>query len=104
MQLSRGRCLDIAIRQCGSYSAPSFSHLAITKPDWATALLLSLSSAWGKVLSCSATVSPWPTLYWRHSYRRPRPAAEEIIYPIANDLDLDYGSKPNDASSRRVGS
>jgi L-tartrate/succinate antiporter len=36
----------------------------------------------------------------------PSPAARSggIIYPIANDLALDYGSKPNDASSRRVGS
>jgi L-tartrate/succinate antiporter len=36
----------------------------------------------------------------------PSPTARSggIIYPIANDLALDYGSKPNDASSRRVGS
>lgn len=36
----------------------------------------------------------------------PSPAARSggIIYPIANDLALDYGSKPNDPSSRRVGS
>ena len=36
----------------------------------------------------------------------PSPSARSggIIYPIANDLALDYGSKPNDASSRRVGS
>src|SRR5260370_30344349 len=35
----------------------------------------------------------------------PSPAARSggIIYPIANDLPLDYGSKPNDPSSRRVG-
>src|ERR1700747_195560 len=35
----------------------------------------------------------------------PSPAARSggIIYPIANDLALDYGSKPNDVSSRRVG-
>ena len=36
----------------------------------------------------------------------PSPTARSggIIYPIANDLALDYDSKPNDASSRRVGS
>ena len=36
----------------------------------------------------------------------PSPTARSggIIYPIANDLALDYGSKPNDASSRWVGS
>jgi len=36
----------------------------------------------------------------------PSPTARSggIIYPIANDLALDYGSKPNDPSSRRVGS
>src|SRR5882724_3258104 len=36
----------------------------------------------------------------------PSPAARSggIIYPIANDLALDYGSKPNDPTSRRVGS
>jgi L-tartrate/succinate antiporter len=36
----------------------------------------------------------------------PSPTARSgwIIYPIANDLALDYGSKPNDASARRVGS
>src|SRR4029077_16593514 len=36
----------------------------------------------------------------------PSPTARSggIIYPIANDLALDYGSKPNDGSSRRVGS
>jgi L-tartrate/succinate antiporter len=36
----------------------------------------------------------------------PSPTARSggIIYPIANDLALDYGSKPNDVSSRRVGS
>lgn len=36
----------------------------------------------------------------------PSPTARSggIIYPIANDLALDYGSKPNDATSRRVGS
>ncbi len=36
----------------------------------------------------------------------PSPTARSggIIYPIANDLALDYGSKPNDESSRRVGS
>lgn len=36
----------------------------------------------------------------------PSPTARSggIIYPITNDLALDYGSKPNDASSRRVGS
>ena len=36
----------------------------------------------------------------------PSPTARSggIIYPIASDLALDYGSKPNDASSRRVGS
>src|SRR5258708_1336533 len=36
----------------------------------------------------------------------PSPAARSggIIYPIANDLALDYGSKPNDVTSRRVGS
>lgn len=36
----------------------------------------------------------------------PSPTARSggIIYPIANELALDYGSKPNDASSRRVGS
>ncbi len=36
----------------------------------------------------------------------PSPTARSggIIYPIATDLALDYGSKPNDASSRRVGS
>jgi L-tartrate/succinate antiporter len=36
----------------------------------------------------------------------PSPSARSggIIYPIANDLALDYGSKPNDPSSRRVGS
>lgn len=36
----------------------------------------------------------------------PSPTARSggIIYPIANDLALDYGSKPNDASSRKVGS
>src|ERR1700747_2798091 len=35
----------------------------------------------------------------------PSPAARSggIIYPIASDLALDYGSKPNDVSSRRVG-
>jgi L-tartrate/succinate antiporter len=36
----------------------------------------------------------------------PSPTARSggIIYPIANDLALDYGSKPNDVTSRRVGS
>src|SRR5580765_2123675 len=36
----------------------------------------------------------------------PSPAGRSggIIYPIANDLALDYGSKPNDPSARRVGS
>jgi len=36
----------------------------------------------------------------------PSPTARSggIIYPIANDLALDYGSKPNDPSARRVGS
>src|SRR5258706_12689428 len=36
----------------------------------------------------------------------PSPTARSggIIYPIANDLALDYGSKPNDPTSRRVGS
>jgi len=36
----------------------------------------------------------------------PSPTARSggIIYPIATDLALDYGSKPNDATSRRVGS
>src|SRR5271154_4172118 len=36
----------------------------------------------------------------------PSPTARSggIIYPIVNDLALDYGSKPNDESSRRVGS
>lgn len=36
----------------------------------------------------------------------PSPTARSggIIYPIVNDLAIDYGSKPNDASSRRVGS
>ena len=36
----------------------------------------------------------------------PSPTARSggIIYPIANDLALDYESKPNDSSSRRVGS
>ena len=36
----------------------------------------------------------------------PSPTARSggIIYPIANDLALDYESKPHDASSRRVGS
>lgn len=36
----------------------------------------------------------------------PSPTARSggIIYPIATDLANDYGSKPNDASSRRVGS
>ena len=36
----------------------------------------------------------------------PSPTARSggIIYPIANDLAVDYGSKPNDVSSRRVGS
>ena len=36
----------------------------------------------------------------------PSPTARSggIIYPIATDLAADYGSKPNDASSRRVGS
>ena len=36
----------------------------------------------------------------------PSPTARSggIIYPIVNDLALDYESKPNDASSRRVGS
>jgi L-tartrate/succinate antiporter len=36
----------------------------------------------------------------------PSPSARSggIIYPIVNDLALDYGSKPNDDSSRRVGS
>lgn len=36
----------------------------------------------------------------------PSPTARSggIIYPIANDLALDYGSKPNDETSRRVGS
>ena len=36
----------------------------------------------------------------------PSPTARSggIIYPIANDLALDYDSKPNDPSSRRVGS
>ena len=36
----------------------------------------------------------------------PSPTARSggIIYPIANDLALDYGSKPNDSSSHRVGS
>ena len=36
----------------------------------------------------------------------PSPSARSggIIYPIASDLALDYGSKPNDTSSRRVGS
>src|ERR1700751_2398892 len=36
----------------------------------------------------------------------PSPTARSggIIYPIASDLALDYGSKPNDPSSRRVGS
>src|ERR1700747_2987814 len=35
----------------------------------------------------------------------PSPTARSggIIYPIASDLALDYGSKPNDPSSRRVG-
>jgi L-tartrate/succinate antiporter len=36
----------------------------------------------------------------------PSPTARSggIIYPIASDLAADYGSKPNDPSSRRVGS
>src|SRR6201981_323885 len=36
----------------------------------------------------------------------PSPTARSggIIYPIASDLALDYGSKPNDPSARRVGS
>jgi len=36
----------------------------------------------------------------------PSPTARSggIIYPIANDLALDFGSKPNDASARKVGS
>src|SRR6201987_808226 len=36
----------------------------------------------------------------------PSPTARSggSIYPIASDLALDYGSKPNDPSSRRVGS
>lgn len=36
----------------------------------------------------------------------PSPTARSggIIYPIANDLALDYDSKPNDVSARRVGS
>src|SRR6266478_5155319 len=36
----------------------------------------------------------------------PSPTARSggIIYPIATDLAADYGSKPNDPSSRRVGS
>lgn len=36
----------------------------------------------------------------------PSPTARSggIIYPIVNDLALGYRSKPNDASSRRVGS
>jgi len=36
----------------------------------------------------------------------PSPTARSggIIYPIASDLAADYGSKPNDVSSRRVGS
>jgi len=36
----------------------------------------------------------------------PSPTARSggIIYPIASDLAIDYGSKPHDASSRRVGS
>jgi L-tartrate/succinate antiporter len=36
----------------------------------------------------------------------PSPTARSggIIYPIANDLALDYGSRPNDPTSRKVGS
>src|ERR1700752_5197347 len=36
----------------------------------------------------------------------PSPTARSggIVYPIASDLAVEYGSKPNDASSRRIGS
>ena len=102
--LLTGRCQGIAIRQCGSYSEPSFSRSPTKTPGSGTALLSSSSSAWARTLCCWVTASLWPIRFWRHSYRPPPPAAEESFTPSRSDLALDYGSKPNDATSRRVGS
>jgi hypothetical protein len=72
------------------------------RPDWATALLLSSSSAWVRTLRCWVTVLPWPISFWLHLYRHPRRVAEGLSIPSRTIWPLT--TDPSQMTLHRAGS